>query len=94
MLSQAESGVMRFVLRAAVAVGISFALFFLMKLLFGGTHCFDCGAKVGFPFSYMQDGTYATRGHFIWLGFVADFAIPLGITTLATLVLSRKRFSK
>ena len=85
---------MRFVLRAAVAVGISFALFFLTQLLFGGTHCFDCGAKVGFPFSYMQDGTYATRGHFIWLGFVADFAISLGITTLATLVLSRKRFSK
>jgi hypothetical protein len=85
---------MRFVLRAAVAVGISFVLFFLMQLLFGGTHCFDCGAKVGFPFSYMQDGTYATHGHFIWLGFVADFAISLGITTLATWVLSRKRFSK
>ena len=85
---------MRFALRAAVAVGISFVLFFLMQMLFGGTHCFDCGAKVGFPFSYMQDGTYATQGHFIWLGFVADFAFSVGITTLATWVLSRKRFSK
>jgi hypothetical protein len=83
---------MRFVLRAAVAVGISLVLFFLMQLLFGGTHCFDCGAKVGFPFPYMQDGTYATRGHFIWLGLVADFAIPLGIATLATWVLARERF--
>ncbi|HVR22478.1 MAG TPA: hypothetical protein VMU26_04090 [Candidatus Polarisedimenticolia bacterium] len=85
---------MHLVLRAAVAVGISFVPFFLMQLLFGGTHCFDCGAKVGFPFSYMQDGTYGTHGHFIWLGFVADFAIPLGVTTLAKSVLSRKRFSK
>jgi hypothetical protein len=85
---------MRFVFKTAVAVGISLVLFYLMQLLFGGPHCFDCGAKVGFPFSYMQDGTYATHGHFIWLGFVGDLAIPLGITTLATWVLGRKRFSK
>jgi hypothetical protein len=84
---------MRFVLKATVAVGISFVLFYLMQVLFGGTHCFDCGSKVGFPFSYMQEGTYASHGRFIWLGFVGDFAIPLGITTAATWVLSRKRFS-
>jgi hypothetical protein len=85
---------MRFVFMAAVVVGISFTLFVLVQLLFGGTHCFDCGAKVGFPFAYMQDGTYATHGHFIWQGFIADIAIPLGITTMATWVLSRKRFAK
>ena len=85
---------MRFVLKSATTVGIGFVLFYLIQVLLGGTHCFDCGAKVGFPFSYRQEGTYATHGHFIWLGFVVDFAIPLGISALAVWFFTGKRFSK
>ena len=81
---------MRFALKATITVAISFVLFLLLQWLFGRALCFDCGVKVGFPFSYEQEGTYGTHGHFIWLGFVGDMAIPLGFATLATWVFSRR----
>ena len=40
----------------AIAIGVSIAVFAVMQLLFGGPHCLDCGARVGVPFSYMQEG--------------------------------------
>jgi len=61
-----------FILKSAVAAAMGFVLFGLMQVLLGSAHCFDCGARVGFPFSYMQDGTYATHGHIIWRGLAAD----------------------
>jgi hypothetical protein len=85
---------MRFMLKAALLVGISFVLFGLIQVLFGGTHCFDCGAKYGFPFSYMQDGTYATHGHVIWSGLIGDFAITLAISTGAAWVWRKRKVSK
>lgn len=84
---------MRFMTKAAIAVGVSVLLFFLTQVLFGNTSCFDCGLKVGFPFPYKQEGTYGTHGHFIWLGFVG-VGISFGITTLVVWVLSRKEKSK
>ena len=57
-----------FILKSAVAAAMGFVLFGLMQVLLGSAHCFDCGARVGFPFSYMQDGTYATHGHIICRG--------------------------
>jgi hypothetical protein len=84
---------MRFVFKAAVIVGISFVLFYLMQV-FGGTHCFDCGAKVGFPFFYMQDGTYGTHDHIIWPGFIGDFALALCVSTLAAWMWERRKVSK
>ena len=85
---------MRFVLKAVVIVGISFVLFYSMQVLFGGRHCFDCGAKVGFPFFYIQDGTFGTRGHVIWPGFIGDFAFALCISTLAVWMWGKGKVSK
>ena len=65
--------------KVAVAAVISILVFVLMQL-FDGSHCMDCRAKVGFPFSYMQGGTYATRGHFIWIGFVCDLAVAVVVS--------------
>jgi hypothetical protein len=79
------------VLKAAVIVGISFVLFYSMQILFGGSPCFDCGAKFGFPFFYMQDGTYGTHGHLIWPGFIGDFALAFCISTLAAWLWGRKK---
>jgi hypothetical protein len=80
---------MRFILKSAVAAAMGFVLFGLMQVLFGSAHCFDCGARVGFPFSYMQEGTYATHGHIIWRGLAADCAVALGFGTMAIWVLWR-----
>jgi hypothetical protein len=52
---------MRFVIESAAAVVTSSALFGAMQL-FGRAKCFDCGARVGFPLAYMQEGTYAPHG--------------------------------
>jgi hypothetical protein len=82
---------MRFVIQAAVAVGIAFVVFYLMQLLFANSICDDCGVNVGFPFSYVQEPTFATHGHIIWLGLIGDIAIILAFTTLAIWVLGRKR---
>jgi len=73
---------------------LSAIVFALMQSLFGGTHCYDCGAMYGFPFSYMQDGTYATTGHFLWLGFFGDLAIAATITTLAVWIWRNRKVSK
>ncbi len=85
---------MRFVIKTAVAVVISFVLFYLMQLVFAHSICADCGVKVGFPFSYVQEPTFAAHGHIIWLGIIGDIAITLGFTILAIWVLGRKRFSR
>ena len=42
----------------------------------------DCGARVGFPFVYMQEGTFSTLGHFIWLGFFGDCTAALAIAVV------------
>ena len=76
--------------KSAVAVVASVVLFGAMQMLFGGTHCFDCGARVGFPFAYMQDGTFGTHGHMMWSGFVADYAIALGTSMIATWAVWRR----
>jgi len=77
---------MRFELQVAVTVGMSFVLFYVMQVLFGGTHCLDCGAKFGFP--------YGTHGHVIWPGFIGDFALALCISTLAVWMWERGKVSK
>ena len=77
---------MHFVRKSVVVVGLSFLLFLLMQMLFGGRHCLDCAAKIGFPFLYMQEGTYGTVGHTLWLGFLGDFAIAFGISVLVVSV--------
>ena len=79
---------MRSVFRWASAVGITIVSFALMQL-FGRAHCIDCGAMIGFPFSYMQDGTYATHGHVIWLGFLGDLTVATLVTTFAVLIWRR-----
>jgi hypothetical protein len=73
---------MRFVLKAAVIAGISLVLFYPIQILFGSNHCFDCGAKAGFPFFYMQDGLYGTPGHVIRPGLIADFSFALCLSAL------------
>ncbi len=80
---------MRSVSRWAGAVGITIVLFALMQL-FERTHCIDCGAMIGFPFSYMQDGTYWTHGHFIWLGFLGDLTVATLVPAFAALIWRRK----
>jgi hypothetical protein len=86
-----KSGMMRFALRIAIAVGLSFVLFYVMQVLFGRPHCFDCGVTYGFPFSYVQEGTYATHGHFLWPGFIGDFTIAFAISALAIVRFTRKK---
>jgi hypothetical protein len=34
----------------AIVIALSASVFALMQLLFGGSHCYDCGATIGFPF--------------------------------------------
>ena len=80
---------MRFIVKSSIAVVIGFVLFGGVQVVLGGSHCFDCGAKVGFPFPYMQEGTFATHGDLIWSGLVADSAIALGFAILATWLVSR-----
>ena len=79
-----------FVRGCAIVIGISVAAFVFAQLLFDRAHCLDCGARIGFPFSYMQDGTRGTVGHFIWLGFIGDCAFALAVGILA-LWMSRAR---
>ena len=80
--------------RCATVIGISMVVLALMQIVFGGTHCLDCGARVGFPFSYMQEGTFATLGHFIWLGFLGDCAVALAVSTLAVWMWCSRKVSK
>jgi hypothetical protein len=81
---------MRFLFRCAVLFGISVVVFLIMQLLFGRSHCFDCGARYGFPFSYMYEGTYSTHGHVIWIGFLGDFAIAITVSLFAIWVWRQK----
>jgi hypothetical protein len=74
--------VMRFMSRCAIIIGLSVGVFLLMQLLFDGSHCLDCGARYGFPLSYMQDGTYATRGCILWIGFLGDLVIAVSVSAL------------
>jgi hypothetical protein len=64
-----------------IVLAVSMLVFLLMQT-FSGPHCLDCGARVGFPFTYTQEGTFATLGHFIWLGFLGDYSIALAITVI------------
>ena len=66
----------------------------IRQLLFGSAHCYDCGARYGFPLSYMQDGTYASHGQVLWIGFLVDFAIAASVSTIAMWVWHSKKFSK
>jgi hypothetical protein len=72
-----------FVFRCVIVSGLSVVVFLVVQLLFGGSHCFDCGARYGFPLSYMQDGTYATHGHVLWIGFLGNFAIAVSVSAFA-----------
>lgn len=65
-----------------------------MQVLLGGRHCLDCGANVGFPFVYMEDGTYGTHGHVIWLGFIGDFALALCVSTVVAWTWAKRKTSK
>lgn len=80
---------MRSLFRCATVIGLGFVLFFAMQL-FGRSHCFDCGAKIGFPLPYMQDGTYATHGRMIWTGLLVDSAAALVIAVLVVFIWHRK----
>jgi hypothetical protein len=84
---------MRFMFRCAIAIGLSVVVFEITQLL-GGAHCYDCGARYGFPLSYMQDGTYASHGHILWIGFLVDFAIAASVSTIAMWAWHSKKFSK
>jgi hypothetical protein len=85
---------MRFAFSCAIVIGLSVVVFLIMQLLFSGSHCFDCGARYGFPLSYMQEGTYATTGHVLWMGFIGDFAIAATVSLTAMWVWRRKDRSK
>jgi hypothetical protein len=87
---------MRFVLKSVALLGVGLVLFWILQVLFGFAHphCFDCGAKYGFPFHYAEDGTYATHGHTIWTGFVADYVIAVGICTFTVWMYKRLRTSR
>ena len=73
---------------------LSIVVFEITQLLFGGAHCYDCGARYGFPLSYMQDGTYASHGQVLWIGFLGDFTIAASVSTIAMWVWHSKKFSK
>lgn len=81
---------LRSVFKSAIALGIGFVLFVAMQV-FLARRCYDCGTKIGFPFSYMQEGTYSTHGHVIWLGFAADFSIALAIGLLCVSVFAQRK---
>jgi hypothetical protein len=78
----------------AIVVGISAFVFAVMEMLFGGNRSYDFGAKYGFPFRYMQDGAFATKGHVIWLGFLGDFAIALTVSAVALWIWHGRRAPK
>jgi len=85
---------MRFMFRSPITIGLIIVVFEITQLLFGGAHCYDCGARYGFPLSYMQDGTYASHGQVLWIGFLVDFAIAASVSTIAMWVWHSKKFSK
>jgi len=85
---------MRFMFRCAITIGLSIVVFEITQLLLGGVHCYDCGARYGFQLSYMQDGTYASHGHILWIGFLVDFAIAASFSTIAMWAWHSKKFSK
>jgi hypothetical protein len=85
---------MRFILKSITTLAISVVLFVAMQLAFGDPNCFDCGAKVGFPFRYMQGGTYGTYGRFLWAGFIGDYAVSLCVGTLIVWAFARWRNSR
>jgi hypothetical protein len=80
--------------KSGIVLGISVVVFVVMQVAFGSGHCLDCGARVGFPFTYMQEGTFATLGHFIGLGFLGDSAVALAVSALAVWMWPRPRISK
>jgi|HubBroStandDraft_4_1064222.scaffolds.fasta_scaffold269875_2 hypothetical protein len=83
-----------FVFRCAIVIGLSVVVFLGMQFLFGRLHCFDCGARYGFPLSYMQDGTYATHGRVLWMGLLGDFAVAVSVSTAALWAWHSKKVSK
>ena len=85
---------MRVMSKFAIVIGLSVVVFLLMQLLFDGSHCFDCGARYGFPLSYMQDGTYSTHGHVLWMGFLGDLAVAVSVSTLTVWFWRRRKVSK
>ncbi len=40
----------RIIRKGAIAITLSAVVFAFMQLLVSDVHCFDCGARVGFPF--------------------------------------------
>ncbi len=85
---------MRLMLKCIIVVGLSTVVFLVIQWLFDGVHCFDCGTRYGFPLSYMQDGTYATHGHILWMGFLGDLALAATVSLFAVWVWLRKVRSK
>jgi len=67
--------------RCTVVFAVGTCVFVLMQIL-TGTPCFDCGARVGFPFAYRQEGRYGTVGHTLWLGFWGDWIVSTAVGTL------------
>ena len=78
----------------AVLVGMSIVAFKSMQLLFDGLHSADFGEKYGFPFPYMQDGTFTTKGHVLWVGLIADFAIAVTVSAAVLWLWRSVKFSK
>jgi hypothetical protein len=84
---------MRFTLKCATVIALSVVVFVVMQF-FDDPHCLDCGARHGFPLAYMQDGTYANHGQFLWMGFVADLAIAVCLSILTARFWPSRKTSK
>jgi len=85
---------MRLISKYAIVIGLSVVVFLLMQLSFASSHCLDCGARYGFPFSYMQEGMYATHGRVLWMGLLGDFGIAVSFSELTVWFWPSRKASK
>jgi len=67
----------------------------MMQSFFGRPDCFDCpGYRYGFPFAFREEAGYVGPERTLWLGFLGDLAVALGVSTSVVWLWRHARNSK
>jgi hypothetical protein len=74
--------------QSGTGLAVAIVLFVIVNLSVDHPHCWDCFAKVGFPFHYLNHGGFAGGGGYIRSGIAKDAAVVLIVAILIGYLLS------